>query len=511
MDLNENRKGRWPKLASVVVLGVAVVLFRSAHNRHASDPGKRMSRARTTVGGQFMTLNADGTYLMNSITNKPVFMTGDAPQTLMVQVDNTAVITYLADRARRGFNVLWVYPVDKTDQTNAPKNYYGNTPFNGADFTNEDATYWAHIDYVVQQAQAYGITLMMNPGFVGLDSTGGYIQSYLNSSDAVITAYGNWIGNRYRRYPNIIWSIGGDSNTLNIPGLKQKISDLATGLAAGDPNHLITSEECPVGVCGVGHNSTLDIWGGASWVGINGDYSQYGQAQSQCAAQYAMMMSYPTVPPFQIEDWYEGTHSITELQLREEAYWEVLSGCYLGRMFGNDAIWTMGGPKDSIGKTWQSQLGSRGSVDQEYLGKLMRSREHWLMVPDANNTVLTAGYDPRTLLGAIRESLRSLVRWKPRRLGSVPSVAARASDGQTILAYVPSGNATTITVDMTKISSQEHEAKCWWYSPSGGEAREIGVFANSGSRNFTPPDSNDWVLVIDDAAAELPRPGGADL
>jgi len=490
MDLNANTGGRWLKLASVALLSVAVILFGSARNPQASGAGdKKIGRARPSVSGQFMTLSADGTHLINSITNKPVFMTGDAPQTLMVQVDNAAVTTYLADRARRGFNVLWVLPVDAVDQSNAPHNFYGNVPFDGADFTTEDAAYWAHVDYVVQQAQAYGITLVMDPGFVGLDSNGGYVQSYLNSSDAVITAYGQWIGSRYQGYPNIIWSIGGDSNTPNIPGLLQKMSDLATGLAAGDPNHLITSEECPVGVCGVGHNSTLDIWSGAPWVGINGDYSQYGQVQSQCAAQYALMSSYPTIPPFQIEDWYEGEHSMTELQLREEAYWEVLSGCYLGRMFGNNAIWTMGGPKDTMGKTWQSQLGSRGSLQQAYLGRLMRSREHWLMVPDTNNTVLTAGYGSGTTL----------------------SVAARTSDGQTIIAYIPVGNGTTVTIDMTKITSKRNKARCWWFNPILGGARMIGVFPTSGSHNFTPPDANDWVLVIDDVAARVPPPADSDL
>ena len=364
-------------------------------------------RAQFPVPGQFITLSKDGTQLVNTITNKPVFMTGDAPQLLMVQVSDADVETYLADRAARKFNVLWVLPVDAVDHSNAPKNFYGDTPFRSADFTDEDANYWAHIDHVVQRAQAYGITLLMNPGFVGLDAAGGYIQSYLESSDAVMIAYGQWIGNRYKNYPNIIWQIGGDSNTPNIRALKQKVSDLATGLAAGDPNHLITSEECPVGVCGVGFNSTLDIWDGALWIGLNGNYAQYEQVQSQCAAQYAKLATHPNVPPFQTEDWYEGEHSMTELQLREEAYWEVLSGCYLGRFFGNNAIWTMGGPKNKMGQTWQSQLGSLGSLGQQYLGQLMRSRKHWLMVPDINNTVLTEGY------GA----------------GATLSVAARSSDG----------------------------------------------------------------------------------
>ncbi|MGB6831530.1 MAG: hypothetical protein WBE41_25995 [Terracidiphilus sp.] len=37
-------------------------------------------------------------------------------------------------------------------------------------------------------------------------------------------------------------------------------------------------------------------------------------------------------------------------------------------------------------------------------------------------------------------------------------------------------------------------------------AKYIGNFATSGKKNFTPPDANDWVLAIDDSAANLPAP-----
>jgi hypothetical protein len=485
-----SRRATTKRRASEFLLGLVFVLASSACGSHAPlQPEVKISRAQMPVPGQFITLSKDATHLVNSITNKPVFLVGDSGWALITELSEADTETYLTDRAARGFNIIWVGAADNVYQTNAPQDFYGNVPFDGADFTNEDAKYWAHVDHVVQQAEAHGITLLINPGFVGLDATGGYIKSYLQSSDAVVNAYGQWIGNRYKNYPNIVWQIGGDSNTPHISGLKQKMYDLATGLAAADPNHLITSEECPVVSCGVGSNSTLDIWDGASWVGLNANYAQYGQVQSQCAAQYAKLTEYPTAPPFQTEDWYEGEHSMTELQLREEAYWEVLSGCYLGRFFGNNAIWTMGGPMDTMGQKWQSQLGSEGSLGQQYLGRLMRSREHWLMVPDANNVVLTAGYGS----------------------GATISVAARSSDGQTIIVYIPDGDATTVTVDMGKITSNKHEAKCWWFNPRSGGTTPAGVFANAGARKFIGPDSNDWVLMIDDSGAHLPPPGSSDL
>ena len=477
MNVNASRKRRSSN-ARVLLLAVVFILLGSTGYSQVSGRVRKTRRSRLQPSaGQLMALSADGTHLVNTFTNQPVLITGEDGWALITELSDADAQTYLADRAGRGFNAIWVAAADNIYQTNAPQNFYGNVPFDGADFTNEDATYWAHVDYVVQQAQASGITLMIDPAFPGLSSSQGYVQSYLNSSDAVVTAYGTFLGNRYKGYSNIVWLLGGDADTPNDSGLQTKLSDLATGIAAADPNHLISYEACPVATCGTGSNSSLDIWTGPpSWLGLNADYTQYGQAQAQCAVQYSKS---PFLPPFQIEDWYEGEHSMTELQLREEAYWEVLSGCYLGRVFGNDAIWTMGGPYDTMGATWQSQLDSPGSLAQEYLGQLFRSREHWLMVPDTNNTVLTAGYGSGTTL----------------------SVAARTSDGKTIVAYIPNGNATTVTVDMSKITSQSQQAICWWFNPSSGAATLIGVFVNAGDRNFTAPDSNDWVLTIDDASA----------
>jgi len=112
------------------------------------------------------------------------------------------------------------------------------------------------------------------------------------------------------------------------------------------------------------------------------------------------------------------------------------------------------------------------------------------MVPDINHTVVTAGYG-------------SLGTWPQTTL----TTTARSSDGQTIIAYIPNGNAATITVDMTKITSATNTAQCWWFNPSNGSTTLIGSFPNSGTQNFTPPDSNDWVLVIDDVGATLAAPG----
>ncbi len=131
----------------------------------------------------------------------------------MVQLSNADIETYLQDRQARGINAIWVIIVDNSDQTSPPKNFEGNVPFDGADFTNFDTVYWAQVDHILGRIQAYGMTAFMNVAFISTPQFAGhgyYYNSLLASSDATMTAYGTFFGNRYKNSPNIVWVLGGD-------------------------------------------------------------------------------------------------------------------------------------------------------------------------------------------------------------------------------------------------------------------------------------------------------------
>ncbi|MGA3008022.1 MAG: DUF4038 domain-containing protein [Opitutaceae bacterium] len=435
-------------------------------------------------------VSANGRYLVDQ-NNQPFFITGDDAWSLFNELSNADVETYLADRAARGYNTLWIGLADNTYQSNPPKNYYGNVPFDGADFTNEDATYWAHIDYLLQRVQAYGITAWITPGFVGLNSSSGYLQSYLNSSDAVVTAYGAWLGNRYKSQPNIVWLLGGDCDPT-MAGLYQKMNDLGNGIRSADTVHLMTIEAARYTTQGAapgGGYSSLDAFPVAnlpvpSWLTLNWIYNTAPTIVGGANKNYTRS---PWLPPLLGEDWYEYEYNTTELQVRQEGYEAILAGAYLGRIFGNDSIWSFNVLKweNPNPPSWQSQLSSVGSVGEENLGALFRSRKHWMLAPDLNNTVLTAG----------------------QQSGATLALAARTSDGQSIIAYISAGQ--TVTINLAKIS--DSSAQAWWFNPQTAVTTLIGSFATTGSQNFTPPDGNDWVLVIDAASAGLPVPGSNSL
>jgi Protein of unknown function (DUF4038)/Putative collagen-binding domain of a collagenase len=465
----------------------AVDAFNSSGNVSALSSSITATTSAATSGlpAYPLQISNNGRYLVDQ-NNHPFYITGEQAWSLITELSNSDVNVYLTDRASRGYNALWLAAADNTYQSNPPYDYYGNKPFDGPDFTNEDATYWAHVDYVIQQAGNFGMTMMIDPAFVGLTSSDGYLQSYLDSSDSVVRAYGAWLGARYSSVPNIIWALGGDSDP-SISGLYPKLSDLATGIQSTDSVHLMTFEATRLidgSLAPNGGDSSLDVWPGPpSWLNLNWVYLNPSYIPSSVQLNYSRS---PWLPPFMGEDWCEGEHSETPLGLRQEGYGAVLGGAYLGRIFCNNAIWSFGAPDyDTMDATWQSQLGSQGSVSQESLGQLLRSRENWLLVPDTNNTVLTAGYQS----------------------GSTIAVTSRTSDGQTIISYIPTQR--TVTVDMTKISASS--AKAWWFNPQTAATTLIGTYPTSGTQNFTPPDQNDWVLVIDAASANLPAPGSGTL
>jgi hypothetical protein len=475
---------------------VATIFRPSAQGRRfawlqISDPAGNSFQSLSLFGtgtgpGQLMTLSPDKTHFINSFTNTPVFITGEAAWSLIAQLSSEDAEFYLGDRERRGFDAIIVNLIEHQYADHAPANRAGDMPFKGAVFSTPNEAYFAHADQVISRAAAHGITVFLFPAYLGYGShqcnvgQEGWGTDMQRVSEATLQAWGAYVGNRYKSFPNIIWVIGCDADPRTCaPSLMSKLNAVAVGIKSADSVHLMSADNA-------GQQSSLDVWSGYPWLDIS---DMYGGSD---VAKLNSEFSRPDfLPFFQGEDVYEGEHSTTPLILRTRQYWSVLSGAYLGSFFGNNPLWCFNetNPASTVpcpnNPTWQSQLNSPGSVGQSWFGKLFRSRSHWLLVPDIKHTVVTAGY------------------------GSGLSLAttARTRDGQTIITYIPNGSAATLTLDMSKITSASNTAKCWWFNPRDGSAKLLGTFPNSGFRKFTPPDANDWVLVIDDAHANMRPPG----
>jgi hypothetical protein len=162
------------------------------------------------------------------------------------------------------------------------------------------------------------------------------------------------------------------------------------------------------------------------------------------------------------------------VQIRRQAYWAILSGA-TGQFMGNRPIWLF-----DLG--WETALNSVGAQDMERLYLLFSSHPWYKLVPDEKHEVVVDG------LGEFN--------------GMDYLTAARASDGSTVMAYMPTSR--TITVQMSSVSGTE--AVAWWFNPRTAQVSEAGRSPTSGKKEFTPPSGGDWVLVLDDAARNLHRP-----
>jgi len=135
---------------------------------------------------------------------------------------------------------------------------------------------------------------------------------------------------------------------------------------------------------------------------------------------------------------------------------------------------------------WDTESGidSEGAAVQTNAGRLVRSRRFWLFVPDEAHESVIAGYGS----------------------GASTVATARASNGETIMAYVPVGG-TQITVDLGRLSGAR--ATGYWYDPATGVATFLGSFGTQGEVDFVSP-GDARVLVLDDASRALPVPGSRD-
>ena len=94
----------------------------------------------------------------------------------------------------------------------------------------DSVAYWENLDYIVGEAERQGL-------YVGMVCVwGGIVKAGLLDVDAA-RAYGQFLGERYDRRPNIVWIIGGDQ-----PGsVKPEVWDaLAKAIKGADPAHLMT-------------------------------------------------------------------------------------------------------------------------------------------------------------------------------------------------------------------------------------------------------------------------------
>jgi len=416
--------------------------------------------------------------------NVPFLMVGDSPHSMFSNLSSADAAAYLADRAARGINCLWVNmlcirPVEGRPDASLLN---GTKPFTRMipgtryyDLTAPNEAYFDHVAEVIQMAAKDGIVMMSDPL-----ETAGWLPTALANGATRCRTHGRYLGQRYRDFPNIIWLHGNDFQKWSEPASDAVITAVARGIKDEDPNHLHTVELNYQASCSLDDPNWVPI------VGLNLAYTYYA-THAEVLHGYNQSAK---IPVFMGEANFEYERNADEdggapHVLRMQEYWTMLSGA-TGQLYGNKYIWR-------FLPDWKNYLDSPGIVQLGYMAKLFQARKWYDLVPDQRRTFVTAGYGRPISTGPPATATTA------RFADNDYVTAALTPDGRLGMAYLPQGG--TITVALSKL---QNRITAGWFDPTNNQFRAIAgsPFPNPGRRQFKPPGKNsagdpDWVLVLE--------------
>lgn len=401
-------------------------------------------------------------------SGRPFLVQGDTAWSLIAELRREDVERYLDDRRARGFNTVLVSLLEHRFSSRAPANAFGEAPFlTPGDFGTPNDAYFDHAAWVVQQAAARDLLVLLTPSYLGYDGGNeGWYQEMIANGPDKLRGYGRYVGRRFGDRRNVLWIQGGDFN----PPDRDIVRAIADGIGEQDPDALQSAHAAP-------ETSALDYWRGEPWLQVNTVYS-YRRVQQSLAKAYA---DPSRLPFFLIESFYENEHGVTQQELRAQAYRAVLAGS-TGQVFGNNPIWHFSGPGLHPARLdWQRALGSGGARSMTHLNRFLTGLRWWLLQPDTAGGFLTSG----------------------RGDGGGRAASAVAADRSFAVVYLPTGRG--ISVDLGELAGPLTRAR--WYDPAAGRLHQPvePESQDKGVATFRPPGddasgSGDWVLLLETSA-----------
>jgi hypothetical protein len=327
-----------------------------------------------------------------------------------------------------------------------------------------DNDYWDDVDFMIDYANSKGLYVALWAAWGSMVYDGPEV---LGESNA--RAYGEFLGERYGA-KDVIFVLGGDRPSNTGGNTPEVWSELAAGIRATTPaDNLISFHPW-------GEESSTEMFPNDSDVIdfnlIQGSHKKkaFEELTSLIVDDYGRTPVKPVIDsevfyeehPF---NWDSSVGWKTAADARGAAYYQVFSGA-AGHTYGDGAVhqfWEPGmdAPYE-VRDPWYEAINHEGATQMRYLKELMLSRSYFDRVPDQN--LVTSGRGRAT----------------------------RSASGSWAMVYLPEGG--TVGVDTAKLASAAFDVT--WFNPRTGES-EPGD-AGTGEE-FTAPDDEDWVLVLDAA------------
>jgi hypothetical protein len=440
-------------------------------------------RLQVTKDGHYLQF-ADGT---------PFFWLGDTGWELFHRLTLPEIKQYLDNRAAKGFNIIQAVALAEFDGLRIP-NRYGELPLKNENPSTPNEKYFRIIDSTIKMAKQRNM-------FVGLLPTWGDKVTKIWGLGPVVFdsinayTYGKWIGNRYKKEPNIIWILGGDRPAITDSSDWRPVwRAMAKGIIEAT-NHQSLITYHPWG----GNNSTSQWIHNEPWLDINMFQSGHGGGHDvACWDLVTRDRSYtPVKPTLDAEPNYED-HPVNpwpkwnpdngyfrDYDVRKQTYRSVFAGA-CGVTYGHHAVWQFMSAREATinypDRGWINAIDRPGAYQVGYLKKLVESRPQLNRIPDSSIIINAQGVKAEHI------------------------EAFRSGDNSYAMIYLPIGK--TITVNTSSITGNEINA--WWFNPKNATCQFIGKLPKKEKMDFTSPTigkENDWVLVLDDATKGYKAPG----
>lgn len=415
-------------------------------------------------------VSANRRHFVLADSGRPFFYLADTGWELFHRLRREEVLHYLDLRAAQGFTVIQCTLLSEFAGRNEA-NALGLRPLIDADPARPNPKFFEHVDWVLAEMAkrnlyaglvcAWGDKVFERPG-----------NNNVMFNPANARAYGLFLGQRYRRTPNIIWILGGDRNASGYEPVWR-----AMGQALCDGNagaHLITFH--PNGR----HSSTIwfheDPWLDFHMI-QSGHNLRWNPNYEMVRADYVRPPAKPVVdgePAYENHpvDWKPDEKGwFADRDVRFNAYTAVFAGA-AGHTYGCHDIWQFRDPsREPVGfsraTNWRESAQLPGAVQMGHLRKLIESHDMLSRIPDQGALASSQGFGPEYI------------------------ASTRGRDY--VLVY---SGGRTFTLRLGRAAGATLKAS--WFDPRTGVRTPFGEVDNRGTREFTPPSKNeDWVLVLD--------------
>ncbi|MDO5425401.1 MAG: DUF4038 domain-containing protein [Eubacteriales bacterium] len=407
---------------------------------------------------------------------------------------------YMKKRKSQGFTVLQIVALDP-ERDVCMQNPAGIPALLDGNLETPNEAYFTWLDWCLDRAEAYGFYVLLLPVWgqlvVGDNWRGDTFPKTVTLANA--KGYGEWIGRRYGKRPNILWCLGGDRQPIH-KGVDYRDvwRALAEGLAKGvtgkdldarkaDPaweELLITYHTCyemETGKC-----STYSYWGPEeAWIRFT--MLQSGHTK-QPRNDRLIDEEYQKEPPKPVWDgepayekmptnWPVTTEFHGTWMVRKRAYWSLFAGAF-GYTYGHASVWCMISERERNEMhpdTWYEAVHSEGSGQMKFLREFLDATQIQTCVP------------AQELLEDPQDGVR----------------ACKKADGSSVYLYFPKGGRQKPNFQLLGWE----DLYLTWYNPRTGTCCATGK-GTIGKEIETPTQGNerDWILIASKEMKENPVP-----